>query len=185
MAKPPESEPLEFTALVRRPQHLQAIGMLTVEITHMERATSGLFGTIMGIHFFLAEAIYFTVNSGIARMDIVRNAAQMVLIALPDELKAVTKLIERAKAVMGKRHAIIHHFWMLDIDSEDIRSEKLGEFRNKRISVVSLAELNQQIRSCRTLINDIEIYCSAFEKGHPRDIGSLGDYWSPKPKRKT
>ncbi len=55
MAKPklPESEPLPFTALVRRPQHLQAIGMLTVEITHMERAMSELFGTIMGIHPFL------------------------------------------------------------------------------------------------------------------------------------
>jgi|GraSoiStandDraft_36_1057302.scaffolds.fasta_scaffold337783_2 hypothetical protein len=78
-------------------------------------------------------------------MDIVRNAAQMVLIVLPDELKAVNKLIDRAKAVMGKRHAVIHYFWMLDIDSEDIRAEKLGEFRNKRISVVTLKELKQQI----------------------------------------
>ncbi len=43
-------------------------------------------------------------------MDIVRNAAQMVLIVLPDELKAVNKLIDRAKAVMGKRHAVIHYF---------------------------------------------------------------------------
>jgi hypothetical protein len=77
-----ESEPLEFTALVQRPQHLQAIGMLTVEITHMERAVSELFGTIMGVHFFLGEAIYFTVNFAIARMDIVRNAAQMVLVSL-------------------------------------------------------------------------------------------------------
>lgn len=173
-----ESEPLEFTALVQRPKHLQAIGMLTVEITHMERAVSELFGTIMGVHFFLGEAIYFTVNSAIARMDIVRNAAQMVLVSLPDELKAVNKLVDRARAVMGKRHAIIHHFWMLDISSKDIRSEKLGEFKNKRISVVTLTELRQQIRDCRKLTNDIYNYCGSFKDEHPREITTLNNYWA-------
>jgi hypothetical protein len=177
------NESLEFTALVQRPQHLQAIGMLTVEITHMERAVSELFGTIMGIHFFLGEAIYFTVNSAIARMDIVKNAAQMVLVSLPQELKVVNKLIDRGKAVMGKRHAVIHYFWMLDIESEDIRSEKLGEFRNKRVSVVSLTELRQQIRDCRTLTNDIYKYCTAFQEAHPRDIDTLRNYWAPKRKK--
>lgn len=99
-------ETMDVTALIKRPRHLEAIGTLTVEITHMERAISELFGVIMGIHFFLGEAIYFTVNSGIARMDIVRNIAPMVLFKFPEDLKKVNKLLEKAKAVMGKRHAV-------------------------------------------------------------------------------
>jgi len=83
----PVIETMDVTALIKRPRHLEAIGTLTVEITHMERAMSELFGVIMGIPFFLGEAIYFTVNSGIARMDIVRNAADMVLCSLPDDLR--------------------------------------------------------------------------------------------------
>jgi hypothetical protein len=79
---------------------------------------------------------------------------------------------------------VIHYFWMLDIESEDIRAEKLGEFRNKRISVVTLKELEQQIQDCRRVTDDIYNYCGTFKKAHPRDVGTLGNYWAPKAKSK-
>ncbi len=170
-------ESLDVTALVARPRHLVAIGTLTVEITHLERAISEMFSAIMGIHFFLGEAIYFTVNSGIARMDIVRNAAPLVLFKFPDDLKTVNKFIERAKAVMGKRHAVIHSFWMLSEKGEDIAREKLGEFRNTIMTVVTLTELNNQIEDVQRLTNEIYGYCNQFKKDHPKKIGALKDYW--------
>jgi hypothetical protein len=181
MAKVPvEEEQLDISALVDRPEHLEAIGLLTVEITHMERAVSELFASIMGIHFFLAEAIYFTVNSGIARMDIVRNAAHIVLSALPQDLKRTLKFLDRAKTAMGKRHAIIHSFWMLNPDNNDIRREKLGEFRNKRVAVVTLTELRQQIRDVQKITNETYNYCYEFQAAHPGKVGALRDYWAPK-----
>jgi hypothetical protein len=182
MAKSAENaviETMDVTALVKRPRHLEAIGTLTVEITHMERAMSELFGVIMGIHFFLGEAIYFTVNSGIARMDIVRNAAAMVLCSLPDDLKKVNKFVERAKAAMGKRHAVIHSFWRLAENGEDIRREKLGEFRRDRVAVVSLTELKKQIEGVQKITNEVYSYCHAFREAHPKDTGTLATYWTP------
>jgi hypothetical protein len=184
----PDTEQIDITALVHRPRHLEAIGMLTVEITHMERAVSEMFGVIMGIHFFLGEAIYFTVNSGIARMEIVANAADLVLFSLPDELKKVKRLLERGKACMGKRHAIIHSFWMLNDVTEDIRREKLGKFRKTSVAVVTLAELKQQIRDVQKLSHDLYKFCGEFRDAHPKDTGTLKDYWTPKPmpkKRKS
>jgi hypothetical protein len=175
----PVIETMDVTALIKRPRHLEAIGTLTVEITHMERAMSELFGVIMGIPFFLGEAIYFTVNSGIARMDIVKNATDMVLCSLPDDLKKVNKFIERAKAAMGKRHAVIHSFWMLAENGEDIRREKLGEFRQGRIAVVSLADLERQIDAVQRITNEIARFCGHFTSAHPKDTGSLQTYWDP------
>jgi hypothetical protein len=58
-------ETMDVTALIKGQRYLEAIGTLTVEITHMERAMSELFGVIIGIHFFLGEAIYFTVDTPI------------------------------------------------------------------------------------------------------------------------
>jgi hypothetical protein len=110
-------------------------------------------------------------------MDIVRNAAPLVLSQLPDDLKKVNKLIDRAKALMGKRHSVIHSFWMLSGKGEDIAREKLGEFRKARMTVVTLSELNQQIDSVQALTNDIYRYCNHFRKEHPKEIGPLKDYW--------
>jgi hypothetical protein len=146
MPNKPKIEQFDVTALIHRPRHLEAMGMLTVEITHMERAVAEMLGIIMGTHFAIAEVIYFTVNSGIARMDIVRNIASLVLATLPKDLKKANNLIERAKAVMGKRHAIIHSFWMIGENEDAIRREKLGEYRNSRIAVASLSDLRQQVR---------------------------------------
>ena len=171
-------ETIEVSALIKRPKHLEAMGLLTVEITHMERAISDLFSTVMGIHFFLAETIYFTANSAIARMDIVGNAAPMVLSGLPADLKKVQKLIGRAKATMGKRHAVIHSFWMLSDQGEHLTREKLGEFKNRRIKVVALAELEDEIERTQRLTNDINQFCVDFRNAHPREITRLREYWN-------
>lgn len=180
--EPPVIESMDVTALIKRPKHLQAIGTLTVEITHMERAISEMFGVIMGIHFLLGEAIYFTVNSGIARMDIVRNIAPMVLGSLPEDFRSVEKFLGRAKAAMGKRHAVIHSFWMLAERGDDIYREKLGEFRKGRVAVVTLSELEQQIEDVQRITNEVYRFCTEFRKTHPEHTPPrLGDYWSQSP----
>jgi hypothetical protein len=114
-------------------------------------------------------------------MDIVRNSAELVLHSLPGDLKQVIKFIDRAKSSMGKRHAIIHSFWMLAENGEDIYREKLGEFLRTRTAVVSLSDLERQIETVQTLTNDIYKYCGRFRTAHPKEIGTLGTYWEPTP----
>jgi hypothetical protein len=177
MTKTPKIEQLDITALTHRPAHLEAMGTFAVEITHMERALSEMLGIIMGTHFAVAEVIYFTVNSAIGRMDIVRNIAELVLVSLPKDRKKVISLVERGKAVMGRRHAVIHSFWMLGDTPDAIRSEKLGEFRNKRIGVLSLKDLKQQVRSVQVLTNEIYAFCREFGSAHPSKVDTLRDYW--------
>ena len=139
------------TALIRRPKHVQAIGILSVEIAHMERALAELFRTITDTHFLLAETIFFSSNSSIARMDLIINAASMVLVAFPAKIKRVNRLVSRAKAVMGKRHDIVHAFWFLAEKGDDIRAEKLGAFRYK---TCTLEQLEKQIEDVRELSED-------------------------------
>jgi hypothetical protein len=174
---PEADEVMDISALIQKPEHVHAIGMLTVEITHMERALAEMFTTIVGISFVLGETIYFTVNSGIARMDIVKNVAPLVLGQLPKDLQTVNKLIERAKAAMGKRHAVIHSFWMLSENGEDIRRQKFGDYIKGPIATVSLEDLNSQVEQVQRLTNDICEFCGVFKHDHPRDIGPPRTYY--------
>jgi hypothetical protein len=166
------------TALVRRPKHVRAIGILSIEIAHMERALSDLFRAITDIHFLVAESIFFTSNSSIARMDIISNVAPLVLTQFPAKIKRINRLIARAKSAMGKRHDIIHAFWFLDEKGEDIRAEKLGAFRYK---TYTLQQLESQIEDIRSLTEDISQFCAQFREDHPGPAstgGSLREYWS-------
>jgi hypothetical protein len=166
------------TALIHRPKHVQAIGILGVEIAHMERALSDLFRAITDIHFLVAESIFFTSNSSIARMDIISNVAPLVLSQFPAKVKRINRLIERAKSAMGKRHDVIHAFWFLAEKGEDIRAEKLGAFRYK---TYTLKQLEEQIENIRSLIEDISRFCAQFREDHPgpaRTRQSLREYWS-------
>ena len=165
---------LQVTALVQRPKHAQAIGILTIEISRLERSISELLGTILGMHFLLAEAIYFTPNSNIARMDIISNVAPLALNQHPKKVKRINRFNERAKAAMGKRHQIIHYFWTLSETGDDIRGEKMGGFRLKTFS---LKQLEAQILDVQKLTTEIYKYCHGFRDEHPKDIRPLREYW--------
>jgi hypothetical protein len=102
----------------------------------------------------------------------------MVLVAFPAKIKRVNRLVSRAKAVMGKRHDIVHAFWFLAEKGDDIRAEKLGAFRYK---TYTLEQLEKQIEDVRELSEDIREFCSDFKREHPgpaKTRESLSKYWS-------
>jgi hypothetical protein len=162
------------SALINRPKHLQAIGLLSVEIARLERSIGELLGTILGMHVLVAEAIYFTPNANIARMDIVSNVAPLVLNKYPRKVKRINRFIQRAKAVMGKRHEIIHAFWVLAESGENIRREKMGAMR---VHTVTLTDLESQVLDAQKLTFEIERFCAAFRDELPKQIGPLKEYW--------
>jgi hypothetical protein len=144
---------IEVSALIERPAHVHAIGMLTVEISNLERYLSDLFGEILGIHFAIAATIYFTPKAAMARMDVISNVTSLCLEPFPKYIKAVNRVIERAKMVMGKRHRLIHDAWVLSEDGDEVARIE-GAFLQAP-KTVTLAELRQTVEQIQKLNNDV------------------------------
>lgn len=162
------------TALVGKPKYLQAIGLLSVEIAHLERALAEMLASIMGAHWLVADAIFFASNSSIARMDIIARVAPLVLASLPSELKKVEAFLKRAKAVMGKRHDVVHAYWSLAERGKHVDRMKLGGYSRKP---VTLTELKTMVRDVQRLYSEIIRYNTTFQARHPKDIPSMAEYW--------
>jgi hypothetical protein len=144
---------IEVSALIDRPEHVHAIGMLTVEISNLERYLSDLFGAMLGIHALIAETIYFTPKAAMARMDVISNVASLCLQPFPKHLKAVNRIIERAKAAMGKRHRLIHDAWVLSEDGNEVARIESPFLQAPK--TVTLAELRQTVEQIQKLNNNV------------------------------
>jgi hypothetical protein len=74
-------------------------------------ALSTMLGQFLGVAPNIAQTVYLTPRSTIARLDVLTNVAAIVLPAKSDALRSVQGLIKRAKKVLGKRHVLVHTAW--------------------------------------------------------------------------
>lgn len=163
------------SALINKPEHLAAIGLVSVEIAHLEEAMASLFSAISGVHWLVANAIYYTPNAAMARMDIISNVAPLTLHAHKRHLDKVNRFIERAKAAMGKRHQIMHSLWTLSEDRENLYRLKLPTFNGR--TEVTLKDLHSTALQIQTLSTEISIFTGKLLKELPRDQPPLREYW--------
>lgn len=163
------------SALINKPEHLAAIGLVSVEIAHLEEAMASLFRAISGVHWLIADAIYYTPNAAMARMDIVSNVAPLTLHAHKRHLCKVNRFIERAKAAMGKRHQIMHSLWTLSDDMENLYRLKLPTFNGR--TEVTLKDLRSIALQIQTLNTEISDFTGKLLKELPRDEVPLREYW--------
>jgi hypothetical protein len=159
------------------PDHVKAIGMISIENANLEFAMAGLFGRTCFIPLRIALAIYLTPKSAIARLEIFQNAAKVALRPRGDEdhrkklrvsLRKVNRIAERAKTVIGKRHGIIHDAWGVDRESKEVlRAPPARPILDQK---VPLKELKELISEFRRLIDDVDALRDEF-----RDSPSLVD----------
>ena len=62
----------------------------------------------------VAEALYFTPKASNSTFGILTNVAPIVLSKNQEKLKAVLSLAKKARALIGKRHGLIHNRFSLN-----------------------------------------------------------------------
>ena len=155
MSKRPRIEqnddpPLQ-SMLERHPDHVKAIGMISVEMANLEVMLAGLLGALLNLPQHIADAIYFSPQAIGPRIAILANAAKIILPAAP--LKDIDKILGKVRELQQKRNDHIHNAWGLSVTTGEVTSSKLpitGEG-----TPVPLTELVEQLDRLRKLITSV------------------------------
>ena len=95
----------------KAPAHLQAIGLVAIEITNLEHALATLLAATIDAPEDFGHIIYLTPKSAIARLDVFENIVEYLLVKKSDLANKLQGIVRKAKSVMGKRHKIVHGLW--------------------------------------------------------------------------
>jgi hypothetical protein len=171
MSSNPEQLAIVST-LEAHPEHVRAIGMVTIEIANLDLELGGLLGSLLRLSRKGGQIVYLTPNAGIARVKIVENLAKSVLQPKSTGLKRIEELLVRAKAIIGKRHEYIHNAWGSDDpesgDPAHIRRVKLPAMGDGDSKPVPITELHDIITKARVLIFDIRTETNAVIASWPK-----------------
>lgn len=153
------------SALESHPEHVKAIGMISIENVNMDLALSWLLGAMLGLSGEVSQAIYMTAKQNQTRLDIFRNIMRAHLQPayvkdVPDEIAETLAICEdfyrRATALSNKRHSIMHDLWGSNEHDAVIRAKlPIKDFVNSAI-LTPLDELKALIKSTRDLITEIQ-----------------------------
>lgn len=142
--------------LERHPDHVKAIGMITVEMANLEIMLAQLFGALLNLRPDVADAIYFSPQATGPRIAIVENAVTEMLHDVPDPqvLKDIRRLLKQARDIQGRRNDHVHNAWGLSVETGEVTSSKLP-IKRERIKAVPIGELNQLIKRIRNLLTEV------------------------------
>jgi hypothetical protein len=168
MSKHPSTWP--ESALEKFPEYARLIGMVNIEISNLETTMGRL--SLLNVHGSVGQTIYLTPKSAFARLEILENVVNMV-IAKEGGQKTLIKIVARTKAVLGKRHEIIHGLWGVTNDKVGIYAVPVVEddAKPKEISVKYLKDVIHDIRGL-VMAAEIQIpllqsmHAVRFDAGH-------------------
>jgi hypothetical protein len=143
------------STLEKIPDHVRAIGMISIENGNLEDAMGALFAEVIIVPHRVGLAIYMTPRSEYARIEILRNAAKAAYSARDanrqkKQLRHVLNICERALKLVGKRHTQIHHGWGAD-ESGAVQRFVPGTWVGENVPLSTLSNI---IEDYRRLIED-------------------------------
>lgn len=144
------------------PEHLKAIGLVTVEVNNMEMALAQLLAKILGVGPDIAGAIYFTPRGQIPRVEMMMNVVQIAFAKDQYNLSQIKSALLRAKTVMGKRHKIIHDSWGTTEDGNILRTSYPMKQGTENSTLTPLKTLNALVDDTRKLITDLTVLVFAL-----------------------
>jgi hypothetical protein len=173
-----ERETISWHSLSGRPDYVQLIGMVALEVVDLEIRLANLFGRIIGVSQREAQAIYFSPKAEQARMDIIRNSANAAFAVSPSQagilarqkreaLEKVEAILSRSEKLIRQRHRVVHDEWNIS-DKEKIVTRRLvgGELKRPRIPVAK-DELSNLIEKLRELIDEVYDLSQEFKAKPP------------------
>ncbi|MEQ1719030.1 MAG: hypothetical protein ABL907_24100 [Hyphomicrobium sp.] len=153
MSDAPQKKPYQST-MERHPEHVRAIGMISIELANLEVHLADLLGVMLNRSKAIAHSIYFTPRANIARIDIIIAVANVIAEKHPKPARRVQNFGKRARNIMQKRHDHIHNAWGVAEDTGKVGSGKLP-MRDKNWKPVDDKELLNIVSDLRNLITEI------------------------------
>lgn len=170
-----KEEDLWVSVMEAHPEHVKAIGMISIENANLEDAMSILFARVIFVNERIAYAIYMTPKSAAARIDLLENGARAALAAKkmgaprePQKEQAwrkIANIVKRARTVTGKRHAIIHDGW--GVQDGDVTRYVTGS-RELKSEPMPLTRLRDLVSQFRILVTDVLELAAEFKNSPPK-----------------
>lgn len=154
MTSPDESYGIVST-LEAYPDHVRAIGMISIEIANLDLELGALLGAMLRVSAKLGQVVYLTPRTAMGRIHVLENVTDQVFKPTSPGLKKLKTLFKQAKKLIGKRHDMIHEAWgVAKDDPKSVRRVTLPP-TGAESKPVPLTELNSLVRSIRILIFDV------------------------------
>jgi hypothetical protein len=172
----PSPQKSGHSTLEEFPDHVRAIGMISIENGNLEDAMAELFSRVIMVKLEVGLSIYMTPKAAVPRIEILENAAKAAFRErgtdaqkqkLAAALKRVVSVCGRAKALVGKRHHIIHDGWGVDSESRKVRRFAPGSPKGEHVAV---SELEVIIQDCRRLIDDAHDLADELKASPPQMV---------------
>ena len=172
-----------FSTLTSHPEHVEAIGMISIEHGNMELYLGHLLAAIIDVPYDVGQGIFWVPQGAGPRRQIVEVAAKQMFKpryenpTLRVEIEAnqnnkeivdaVVNLTERASKLTARRNSRVHDLWGTDnATGEASRSSTRSFVTNETHKIVPVNELTDIIRDLRTLIDDIQTETRRVRQKH-------------------
>jgi hypothetical protein len=169
MTDTPLNWPQWETPLAAYPEHVRAIGFITIEISTLEIMLGDLLAALLDLDHKYGHIIYFTPKAAMARVDMIVNLAASPHLDVHKPLRRrITSLCDRVRGVMGKRNDYVHNGWT--VANGAVARIPLPMPKGESPSApVDLQTLNTLVRDIRTLVRDtrllIDEICAILRPG--------------------
>jgi hypothetical protein len=166
MADPQIEWPDLSSHLIHFPAYVQAIGMMVVEMTSMEVMLGDMLAALLDLKNGEAHQIYFTPKAAIARIEVLANLVESdAFNDFPAIRKGTNSIVKRAKALMGKRHDVIHAHWYVRHDNQMVgRIRPPFEGENAILEDVKIEELKTLVADIRQLTRETRLFSDQVEE---------------------
>lgn len=104
------SIPLIHSPLEYHPEHVRAIGMISIELANMDYMLGGLVACLLHIDEDIGRTLYLTPRVAIGRLEIFENTISASVRPNTDRDKQLRDLLAKARSIVQKRHGMIHDF---------------------------------------------------------------------------
>jgi hypothetical protein len=157
------------SALVARPDHVHALGMISIELGHLEGMLGCLLGALLHISPDIGRLVYLAPRAALGRIAIIEHVLNATLKDGSETRAAIEKSLRKAKAILGKRHKFIHGRWGLSDLSEqaEVFWHNVPFEPEKPARPVPLSELTELIDSIRSTAEDITAITKELYKEWP------------------
>jgi hypothetical protein len=144
------------STLDRFPEHVQAIGMVSIETANLDFMLGELLGALLHIDASFGALVYLTPQSYSGRLQILENVAAYSLQPQTDVSKQIETIITKARAYIGKRHELIHESWGTAADDPTkVVRRRLPYIDKHPARAVPITELTDLIANTRELAEEV------------------------------
>lgn len=145
------------STLERHPEHVQAIGMISIEMANLEIMLGELLAALLHVAPAFGRIIYLTPHAALGRLAILENVTAAHLVEKTEGRTYIDKIIKRTRAVIGKRHKYIHDSWGVSLDdpTKIVKQSLPFDHKDTPAEPIHINELTGLVTDIRELTDDV------------------------------